>query len=256
MKKLFSFIIILISILNFSQNNDEILTNEKVIELKKANLSKILILNTIDESTNFNLDVSTAGLQNLTKNGIDDDIIILMMKKQKIKNQNTFIVDGVEIKEYGLFNVSNSKKTKIISHISEGNGISGMKIKVQLNKPTSEITLNGENLSFYYNFDNNEKKSENTLFSLSSTVTDPNEGHLILFNKSSKKRDLEIGRFKMTGVIMEINFKNRIDYTVTQLKENIYKIDVLKNLVPGEYGFIFGAVSPGMPIRIYDFSVN
>ena len=66
MKKTLTLLILLISLFAHSQNDT--ITNQNIIELKMANISKVIILKTIDEATKFNFDLSSKSLQELTKN--------------------------------------------------------------------------------------------------------------------------------------------------------------------------------------------
>jgi hypothetical protein len=66
MKKTLTFLILSISLFSYAQSDE--ITNQNIIELKKTNISKVLILKTIVDATNFNFDISTKGLQELTKN--------------------------------------------------------------------------------------------------------------------------------------------------------------------------------------------
>jgi len=91
---------------------------------------------------------------------------------------------------------------------------------------------------------------------LTNSISDPNEGELVRLSKSGKKREFQVGKVGMGRLKSEIPEKIRIEYKVEKIKFNIYKITVNKNLEPGEYGFIFGAINPGATMKIYDFTIK
>ena len=263
MKKFLSvlFFIFSLSIL-YAQNgeNQSTLNNAKVIEMKKAKLSKVLILKSIEESEDFNYDTSTNGLKELSENQLADDIIILMMKKQKEKNASIKIVDGInfEKNEFGLFINANNQKVKIISHLTQINfkkNVFGANLKATLPKANSEIVVESSIKTFYFNMNVDENASTNTTYNITNSISDPNEGQLVKLSKNGKYREIQLGKFGMGGLKTKIPEKYRVEYKVEKVKYNLYKITVDK-MEPGEYGFIFGAINPGAAMKIYDFTVK
>jgi hypothetical protein len=254
MKKTLTILILLISLFSYSQNDT--ITNQNIIELKKVNISKVLILKTIDDATNFNFDLSSKGLQELTKNKVDDDIIVQMMNKQKEIEKNSIKVDNVIIKGFGLFTIENNNKKELVAHSSSGSGFKGRNIMIGLNNKTSENIITNSNPIFYYSFDNESKQNESSTISAFSTIKSPSEGFLVKFKITKNDRDLVIGKIGMGGFEVRIEKENRVEYKVEKIKDNFYKIEVLENLKPGEYGFIFGQMNPGTANRIYDFSIK
>ncbi len=234
----------------------DFIDNLSVIEMKKSNLSKPIIINAIESANDFNFDITTKGLKQLSDNKIDDDIVVLIMKKQKNKSENIINIDGIQIEknEYGLFINENNKKLKINSHLTQVD--MGMKLKAQIPNPTSDIIIGNDINTFYLNFNVDENSATNSVYNLTNSISDPNEGELVRLAKNGKKREFQVGKVGMGRLKSEIPEKIRIEYKVEKIKFSIYKITVNKNLEPGEYGFIFGAINPGATMKIYDFTIK
>lgn len=237
----------------FSQ---EIMDNSKVIEMKTSNLSMPIIINAIDNATDYNFDITTKGLKQLSENKVDDDIVVLIMKKQKNKSENIVNIDGIQIDkdEYGLFINENNVKIKINSHLTQVD--MGIKMKAIIPNANSDVTISNSTNIFYLNFNSNEDSATNSVYNFGNSISDPNEGELVKLSKNGKKREFQVGKVGMGGIKTEIPEKIRIEYKVEKLKHTIYKITTNKKLEPGEYGFIFGAISPGTTLKIYDFTVK
>lgn len=65
-----------------AQQDDNTFDNSKVIELTKARISKPIIIQSIEESSNYNYDISVKGLKQLSQSKVDEDIVILLMKSK------------------------------------------------------------------------------------------------------------------------------------------------------------------------------
>lgn len=249
-----SFLILLSFLYSFSQTKT--LDNSDIIEMSKSNLSTPIILSAIENTSKYNFDISTKGLKQLSENKVDDEIVVLMMKKQNNQAENFIKIDGLTFSknEYGLFINENNKKVKIPSHLTQVDF--GIKLKAQIPNPTADIQINNKVNEFYFNFGINENNTTNSTFNLTNSISDPNEGELVILSQKRKKREIQVGKAKLTGIKNEIPAKKRIEYSVKKIKHNLYKITIQKQLEPGEYGFIFGAINGGASMKIYDFSVK
>lgn len=253
MKKTLSLLLILTTITCFAQ---DIITNSTIIEMKRAGLSKPIIINTIEDSSEYNFDITTKGLKQLSDSKIDDEIVVLIMKKQKNKSENLIKIDGIEfnLADYGLFINENGKKIKINSHLTQVD--MGMKLKAMIPNSSADISIGKNVTTFYFNFNADDNSPTNSVFNLTNSISDPNEGELVKLTKSGKKREFQVGKVGMGRLKSEIPEKIRIEYKVEKIKNNLYKITINKGLESGEYGFIFGAINPGATMKIYDFNVQ
>jgi len=224
--------------------------------MKKSNLSIPIIKSSIENASDYNFDITTKGLQQLSNNKVDDEIVVLIMKKQKDKLENIIVVDGLKFdkKEFGLFINNNGEKLRISSHLTQVDF--GMKLKAQIPNAMADIGISSDIKSFYFNFGVDENATTNSAYNLINSISDPNEGELVKLSKSGKKREFQVGKVGMGGIKSEIPSKIRIEYAVEKVKYNLYKITIKEELKPGEYGFIFGAINPGATMKIYDFSVK
>lgn len=233
-----------------------VLDNSGIIEMKKANLSKPIIINAINTAPDYNFDTSAKGLKQLSENSIDDEIVILIMNKQKNKSDNTVTIDGLQFDkdEFGLFIKENGNKVKINSHLTQAQV--GRVMKANIPNAVADISINKGVDTFYFNFSSGGDATSNSVFNLNNSISDPNEGELIILSKNGKSREFQAGKLDMKGLKLEIPEKFRIEYKVEKIKHNTYKIIVDRKLDAGEYGFIFGAINPGAAMKIYDFTVK
>lgn len=253
MRKIITFLSV-ISITCFSAQT--VLDNFGIVEMKKASLSKPIIINAINTATDYNFDTSAKGLKQLSENNIDDEIVILIMNKQKNKYDNVVTIDGLQFDkdEFGLFIKENGKKVKINSHLTQAQV--GRIMKANIPNTVADISINKGVNTFYFNFSSGEDATSNSVFNLNNSISDPNEGELVILSKNGKSREFQAGTMDMKGLKLEIPEKSRIEYKVKKIKHNVYKITVDRNLDAGEYGFIFGAINPGAVMKIYDFTVK
>lgn len=235
------------------QSQEVILTNQSIIELTNAKLSKALIIGTIENSGSLNFDTSNEGLIELSKNSVDEDVILYMIEKQKTIDKSTFRIGNVVIDQPGLYIIdSGDNLINIPSHISDASV--GRTLVMKLDNPESKTVLPNNFKTLYYFNRDESSKTNNDVFLAS--VGNPNEARMVRFNKERKVRELEVGKFKMSGIKFDIPEKNRIEFEVSEVKPNVYKIDLEQNLNEGEYGLIFGNINPGASTRVFDFSIR
>ena len=254
MKKTLFFLFVIFALnICFAQG---VMNNTSIIEMKKANLSKPIIINAIESTSDYNFDITTNGLKQLSDNKIDDEIVVLIMKRQKNKSESTINFEGIDfnLNEYGLFINENDIKLKINSHLTQVD--MGMKLKAMIPNPSADISIGKDTTTFYFNFNASDNSPTNSVFNVTNSISDPNEGELVKLTKSGKKREFQVGKVGMGRLKSEIPEKIRVEYKVEKIKNNLYKITLKKHLEPGEYGFIFGAINPGATMKIYDFNVK
>ncbi|PSL88431.1 hypothetical protein C7V10_10070 [Elizabethkingia miricola] len=245
-----------------TQQDDNTFDNSKVIELTKAHISKPIIIQSIEEASNYNYDISVKGLKQLSQSEIDEDVVILLMKKQNEKKNKSSKVDNITIDkdDYGLFVSDNNQKFKIPSHQTQANfkgKMMGFDLKATIPDSTSGIIISPINKVFYFNMGEDDKGASNSFFNAVKPFSDPNEGVLIKLKTNRNNRELDLGKVRaMAGMKTEIPEKYKIKYRVEKVSGNVYKIMIEANLHEGEYGFIFGAINPGGVMRIYDFTVK
>ncbi|HFK5511240.1 hypothetical protein HZP31_15565 [Elizabethkingia anophelis] len=245
-----------------TQQDDNTFDNSKVIELTKAHISKPIIIQSIEEASNYNYDISVKGLKQLSQSKIDEDVVILLMKKQNEKKNKSSKVDNITIDkdDYGLFVSDNNQKFKIPSHQTQANfkgKMMGFDLKATIPDSTSGIIISPINKVFYFNMGEDDKGASNSFFNAVKPFSDPNEGVLIKLKTNRNNRELDLGKVRaMAGMKTEIPEKYKIKYRVEKVSGNVYKIMIEANLHEGEYGFIFGAINPGGVMRIYDFTVK
>jgi len=215
----------------------------------------VVIVGAIENTDKYAFDTSTNGLINLTKNSVDEEIVVLMITKQKEFNENSLQVGNILINEPGLYLIdSNEVPNKISPHLSDPNGISMFSVKIQLKDPNSNSKYSKEQSVFYYY--SKGQTANNSSSYIVPELENPNEAILIKFKEKKRESELEIGKIKIGGFKMSIPNKNQIKFKVEEIKPNIYKIILEEKLEEGEYAFIFGGIQVGVSKRVFDFSIK
>ena len=270
MKKRLLHPLILMSLLTspcFSQEKKEALTNENVISLFKAGLSKSVILTTIQNSdTKF--DVSTTAIIALKNNGLPDDLISAIVNK---KGANPVATNAASAKITTVGNDQNtntlapgiyyedpasSSKTQleenVFSQSKSGGllltavtyGIAKTKSKAILSGAQANFQVNNPNPVFYFVFPASNNGSsignERSAGGWFENATNPNEFLLIKFKVTKKSREVITGSFgTYSGFSSGIDDDNKVAYCFTKLSPGYYKVYFESPLPEGEYAFIF-----------------
>lgn len=250
---------------NNSPQKVDVLTNDDIITLTKTGLSaSVIIAKTQSSSTKF--DVSTDALINLKKNGVADDVITEMMKKDTQKS--TAIANQVDSKDpnamhkSGVYIYDKSDATTPVKRIqivrtryqtSSGGygGFSGSSTSAIISGQSSRQQIPTQNPVFYFYFPQ-ETKSDDWF------ASNPNEFALVQVKVIPKKdiRIFKTGGGSSNGYTSSSNEgipeNLKIPFDFTEISEGIYKVTVKSPLEYGEYCFTYADNST----RVFDFGVK
>lgn len=262
-----------------SQNKEpEIVTNNTIIQLKKAELSSELIKAKIQSST-CNFDLSTGSLINLKKAGVQDEIISYMFQKQNSSsntlNNLTPENDLIQISQLtqGLYFYDSAMKTyseidpSILTNQKTGGFGESLKRSITgLFNSTRRASLSGKEANlkssalkpiFIFIFDTLSKgfSNSNTYW---GNVQSPNEFFLVKLTVVKNSREIVVGKENNIKTDIGIADEIKIPFTVKKIKKGIYEVTTSEILTKGEYCFMFAASSmyAGQTHKVYDFSIN
>lgn len=280
---LFLFAVCLITSSNVCAQ-DEIMTNEEIISLAKAGLSKAVIINKIRGSkTNF--DLSTNSLIKLKQANIDDDIVGAMLEAKSGKTTATAATPGAPgtpagdpndpaaPHDYGIYMFEEKdggrKMTKMTPNVSAQNRTGGLftssmtygigKVKTKANLPgtTAAIQIQNTRPVFYFYLDT-KSGGFNTVTGVPST---PNEFTLVKFNVRSDNREITIGKSNAFGAKGGLSDESVVGFEAEEISAGVFKITPKIELKNGEYGFYLinsgnSNASSAIGAKFFDFGVK
>ncbi|MBN8675316.1 MAG: hypothetical protein J0L56_14385 [Chitinophagales bacterium] len=223
-----------------SQNKEpEIVTNNTIIQLKKAELSSELIKAKIQSST-CNFDLSTGSLINLKKAGVQDEIISYMFQKQNSSsntlNNLTPENDLIQISQLtqGLYFYDSAMKTyseidpSILTNQKTGGFGESLKRSITgLFNSTRRASLSGKEANlkssalkpiFIFIFDTLSKgfSNSNTYW---GNVQSPNEFFLVKLTVVKNSREIVVGKENNIKTDIGIADEIKIPFTVKKIKK-------------------------------------
>lgn len=263
----------------------EVITNDEVVSLVKAGLSKQIVINKIRASkTNF--DLSTDSLIKLKQAGVDDDIVNAMLEAKSGKTMPTTATssgstvsngdpnDPLATHDFGIYMFEekdgNRKMTQLLPNVSAQNRTGGGftaavtpfglgKTKTKANLPGTTATLQVQNSRpvFYFYLDT----KNGGLNTASGVPSNPNEFALVKFNIRSDNREVTIAKQNAYGGKGGLSDEYVMPVTVENLGNGIFKVTPTKDLKNGEYGFMLlnsGNSNTGAAVgsKFFDFGVK
>lgn len=263
----------------------EILTNEMVMNMVGAKISKKIIFMKIQTSNN-NFDLKSDALIKLSNNKVSEDIVMAMMdtknKKTEIAKPEVKIqtkkynkpTDLSQINQPGIyyFDGNTNNFIKLDPNVFSQSKVSGgllnsvvssmfkVKAKASLNGSTANFQFTDSDISFYFYFSNSAtdgKKMDQDLF---ESAESPNEFTLAKFKTYQNKniREIELGSSNAEGAAYGVNNVQVVSFKYEKINENIYRIYFQKPLGNGEYCFMpsINSATQGNSSKMYDFGVS
>jgi len=255
----------------FAQTN-EVIDNNKLIELRKLNIDDDLVISFIQTSpTNF--DCSMAGILKLKKDSISNKVIAEVKKYCDLKKSNTlesentnnpitphasgiYLFDNNELKKVYPAAITQEKSggvgSQMLSKVTFG--LKRNARKAALDGPTANLK-GGLSSIFYFYFDNNETSLSNWWF---TKAISPNEFALIKLMVGDKNREYKIGKSDSYTFQSGIDNDQKVFCDIEEVKPRIFKVTTKKPLAPGEYCFLYSATIPEhySNDRVFDFSIK
>jgi hypothetical protein len=274
MRFVLAYILLLCNLFALSQTKapSEILTNNSIIELQKAGLSKEIIRTKILASK-CDFDITTEALIGLKKNNVPNEIITIMMSMDNTKTSsnsptiNKIAPNSLNVGVYyfdSLANVFTEMDPSILANQKAGDigesvlrGVSGYfnsKIRSSLFGANAKLIFKNTP-SFTFVFDTTKKGFNNNTW---NTIQSPNEFFLVKFIVVNKSREIVIGKQNKVGYDVGIDDKAKIAFEYKKIKNGMYEVSPLKPLKKGEYCFTLSisSIYQAANYKVYDFSVK
>ena len=267
MKKLLLAILIACLSATDAKAQQEILTNQSILDMLELEFSEEVIITKINTSQ-CEFMTSIDDLKSLKEKGVSNNIIVAMMKVEK-SNQNTttFSNDAVS----GIFFKKGEKMIRIRPTAFSGTktntlgtaftyGIANSTVKSTMIGSTSNNIIETTLPEFYFLFEHNPDKS-----SLSdwwfAVATSPDQFVLARLDVKGKRRELETGKVNVyAGSSMGVSEEAAIKFHIEEINEHEYKVIPETPLKPGgEYCFFYqGSIPQGgyNNQAVFDFSVS
>jgi hypothetical protein len=286
---IFIFTVLLISTITTAQTNREVLTNIKIIDLVKLGLGEDIIVAKIRQST-CDCQTDTDSLTQLKNAKVPNSIILEMLnatsgnkvsvdgatEKSKTESAPNQTADNKSIfsrlKEPGIYLNDNGELKLIEPSVFSGTksnfligvvtyGIKKTKIRATVRGKNANMIVSTTNPEFYFVFNPELQNSGSTMSGLfwGMPATSPAEFMLVQMKAKEKIREVVIGETGLfSGESTGASDEDIRDYTFEKLKPGIYKVNLKRNLVIGEYCFYFASNVTGLGIgggKIFDFSI-
>ncbi len=267
-------VLLLILLVNygFGQSNKEelILTNESIITLQGAGLSKDVILAKI-KSSKCNFDLSTNGLLELKKANVPNDVITAMLSINNKEGDQASA--GTQSLTPGIYYQDGTKPDyiecdpSILTNQKSGglgevlkrsvSGLFNAKTRASLSGREAQLTVKSRSPVFLFVFDSTAKgfNSNNTLW---SNAESPNEFFLVKLTVVKNSREVVVSKGNAVSSDIGISDEMKVRFTSKKLQKGVYEVSTERELLPGEYCFMFAASSMYMGVthKVYDFSVK
>ena len=281
----FSFVLT-INVQSFAQ--DEVLTNDEVINLSKAGLSNSIIVDKIRTSKS-KFDLSTDALIKLKKAGISDDIVGAMLAAKSgttATNTTTNNVsnlsgtasgdpnDPMSPHGYGIYLYEEKdgvrKMTQLAPNVSAQNrtgggftaavtpfGLGKRKTKANLPGTTANLQIKDATPVFYFYLDI-KSGGLNTASGVPST---PSEFAWVRFNVRDDNREVTIAKSNAYSSKGGLSDEYVIDFMAQDMGNGIFKVTPKTTLTNGEYGFYLlnsgnSNASAAIGAKFFDFGVR
>ena len=267
---------ILVSILTatfcLSQQNNQSMTNQDVIEMTSSGFSDGVIVDKIHAANSTNFDTSVEALKTLQAAKVSDVVMRAMINPKPVADTATVASDFNDPSsphDPGMYMYTKTrdgmKMTLLEPTAYQGAasagafmlsmGIAKAKIKAVVKGAHAEIASDDSNMAFYFYF------ADGTGFSSAWGVpTSPNEFTLLKFAQKSGSRETVLATANAFGGSTETDKKSPA-FRFTKIRSGVYKVTPNAPLVPGEYCFLSPStfVPPGYRLeeanRLFDFAV-
>lgn len=269
-------IYILLSIIFSFENanaQNEVLTNQSVIDMIGLGFSEELVITKIKNSE-CDFDTNIESLKTLKEKGVSENIMAIMIKgnPQNIPGVTEIKDAVVETGEkIGIYINQNGELSKIYPAVFSGTktntlgaafsyGLANSTIKATLNNPYSNNLATTNRPEFIFFFPKNSYGNTNAhanwwFFS----ATSPNEFVLAKLDVKGSKRELKTGTVNLyAGTSIGVDENSIIAFDVYNIDEYTFKVVPSEPLPVGEYCFFYQGVIPsgGTNQSVFDFSIE
>ena len=257
---------------------EEVMTNDEVISLVKAGLSKQIIVNKIRASkTNF--DLSTDSLIKLKQAKVDDDIVNAMLEAKSGKTMTT-MTGNTETKgnsdpnnplsphNVGIYYYTekdgqrkmSEMEPNVVTQTRAGGmfgtamtyGILKTKVKAKVTGITANMQLSDTQPVFYFYLNAND----NSMRAVKAFPANINQFQLVKFHVKDKGREVTVGKVNAFGGKFGISDEYLVEFSFEKIADGVFKVTPKTPLTNGEYGFYLIGTGEGTGATFFDFGVK
>ncbi|WP_417621749.1 hypothetical protein [Parasphingorhabdus sp.] len=290
MKKLAKYILPLAIAALSSPSSAEKLNNADIIGLLNAGLGEETIVAKI-ESSDADYKTEVQDLIALKNGGVPGGVIAAMVTANSRQSEKPIALsatslDPMEPHFAGVYLIDSSNvdgalekiDSMMTSQTKTGGllgyaltaGIASASLKAVIPGESAQVNTGASKPRFYFFFDNSnasDGSEQSGTFAAGSAISvqSPNEFSLIELKKKKGRREARFGSFNIGGAKTGIMDKDRIPFNYEQIRTGVYKVEMIADLDPGEYGFVYaisagsgpGIMSSGTATgRIFGFTVE
>lgn len=266
----------------------ENLDNAKVVQLVQVGLGEEAVVAKIKSSSN-QFDVSTDALIALKNAGVPSAVIAAMIEAASASTVSAnaalsadspdprvphpsgiyMLADWLEQPKMQVIDPTTSNQTKtggFFGYALTG-GLASMSFKTVIPGASARIVSTRPRPKFYFFFDQAGRSLSNAGTAsiwMAGSVTSPNEFSLVRFKVKNDMREAKVGKFNIGGAKAGVMDEDRITFSYTQVVPGVYEVIPDRDLVSGEYGFLYSSSTGGgagiagvgaMTSKIFDFSI-
>lgn len=262
--------------MTLSAQQNEVLTNNSVIDMLTKKLPSSIIMGKIKSAKNsFNVD--TDALLLLTENKVPEDIINAMIEAANDNNRKLIVFDPNDPKDMhdpGIYyfkktgdnvemiridpTIYSQNKSKGTLAMSLTYGIAKVKTTVTLDGKSSRLQFSEQRPEFYVYFDISNNKPSGAGEWWFYTSTSPNEFLLVKLEQNKKTREVVTGSANIMGSSVGVDDKNKASFKTEKISKGIFRI-YFDEPLKGEYCFMYaGNVPTGFSSldKVYDFGIS
>jgi hypothetical protein len=262
-------VIILLPLYSLAQG--EVLTNQTVLQLHKAGLSKDIIKTKIANSS-CTFDLSTDALLALKKAGVSDEVVTAMFGKGNTTTESKPAKSEVTL-ESGVYYYNTATRQydemdgSVITNSKIGglgdalkrsvSGLFNTKSKAALSGSEANLKITTTTPLFVFVFEK-EKGTLSSTGSYFAEATSPNEFFLVKLAVVKNSRELVVGKQNSVGSNVGIADEMKVSFTSKKLQKGVYEVTTSNPLAPGQYCFMFAASSlmQGATHKVFDFTIR
>ena len=252
MKKIALIFCFIITYTGFSQ---EILKNKDIVDLHMLGFEADIIISKINASPQNQFDTSIDILKALRDEGIPSSVLAAMINASKVElKTGIFYTYNGENKEL-ILNQFDGIRTKGALTAIALMGTTNISYMAYILEPKSENIISKSKSEIYFQFgkENNDGFRKNKGWF--SGASSPKEFELALLNQRKKQRELKVGA-RGIGAGLGISGKTIVSsFSFEDVGNNKYKITLNKDLIPGEYCFIFTSDLGTQIEDVWDFTL-
>jgi len=252
MKKLALIFCVLITYTGISQ---EILKNKDILDLHMLGFEADVIISKINASPQNQFDTSIDILKALREEGVPSAVLAAMIDASKVElKTGIFYTYNGEEKELVLNQFDGQRTKGALTAVALG-GLTNISYMAYILEPRSENIISKSKSEIYFQFgkENNDAFRKNKGWF--SGASSPKEFELAQLTQRRKQRELKVGA-RGIGAAIGVGGKTIVsDFTFEDLGNNRYKITLSKDLIPGEYCFIFNSDLGSGIEDVWDFTL-